>query len=498
MFPEVSKVAKKKLAAANSLQLGIEKGLRSAAWVLAVMHGLLSAFRFVIDTKPFEQAEKWFALILLVSALAYLLMTKIKYPQTMYRIKGFFRSFKSYEQFFLIALFLWYAIICWIWQNINHLNYLRGLDFYILDTGIAALVLFPMTLYAGKGKARIYVESFLHVVCIAYTIFAGWCMWHVFHLNIITLPSGSQVGLTSSFTLLIGCHYNITGAISFTILAISCYMIVTQKIYFKVIYGIGIIIHLWVCMLTNSRTVYICVLFLGAATVFFLLWNALREKNIIIRIIAAASAAGAVALVIWWFRGTSFEWFDSITNFKVLAGLASSNAPAAASEALPAQSDVRELTSLSGRQAIWMGALKTMTATPETFFFGVTPAKVTEALKTYGGLPGDFAHAHNAVLQIGTSMGVPAMIAYFVFIIIMVIKSIRSYLTLKGAAFRNYYMIPIITAGLVVMNLTEAYVYFSAMNTIFFVVCGLLTYGPVYRDDQKRNDLIEGKGTPGK
>ena len=180
-------MAKKKPAAANSLQLGIEKGLRIAAWILAVMHGLLSAFRFVIDTKPFEQAEKWFALILLVSVLLYLLMTKIRYPQTLYRIKGFLGSFRSYEQFFLIALFLWYAIICCIWQNINHLKYLKGLDFYILDTGIAALVLFPMALYAGKGKARIYVESFLHAVCIAYTVFAGWCMWHVFHLNILTV-----------------------------------------------------------------------------------------------------------------------------------------------------------------------------------------------------------------------------------------------------------------------------------------------------------------------
>ena len=467
MFTEVSEMAKKKPAEAGRVQLGIEKGLRAAAWILAVMHGLLSTFRFAVDTAVFESVEKWFALVLLTAALAYLLAARLKYPQTMYRIRAFFSAMRSWEQFFMIALFLWYALICCIWQGMTHLKYLKALDYYILDCGITGLILFPMALYAGKGKAKKYIESSLHAVVIAYTIFTGWCLWHVFHLNIIYLPSGGPVGMTGKMQLMIGNHYNITGAVSFTMLAVSCYMLVTQRTLLRVIYGASAFLHLWVCMLSNSRTVYVCVLFLGAATVFFTLWHALREKKAAVRILCAVAAAGAVILVLRWFRGSCFAWFDSITHFKALSP-----------KTLSSGSDVRELTGLNGRQKVWLAALKTMTARPEIFFFGVTPAGVTDALKTYGGLTRDYAHAHNAVLQIGVSMGVPAMIAFVAFVLGMIIRSIRLYLTSKGNEFRQLFMIPLIIASLLIMNMAEAYLLYSAMNCVFFLACGMLVYMP--------------------
>ena len=218
-------------------------------------------------------------------------------------------------------------------------------------------------------------------------------------------------------------------------------------------------------MLSNSRTVFICVLFLGAVVVFSLLWNSLRVKKAGIRLLLSVSAACTAALILWWLRDASFVWFDQITGFK-------------SHVSIKTEEDIRELTDLSGRPEVWLGALKIIVHDPKTFFLGVTPLGITPALKTYGGLSGDFAHAHNIVLQVGASMGVPAMIAFTVFIVRITIQCVRAYIESKGLKIKKTFMIPAIIASLLIMNLAEAYLvaYFSVMSCVFYLACGILVY----------------------
>ena len=177
-----------------------------------------------------------------------------------------------------------------------------------------------------------------------------------------------------------------------------------------------------------------------------------------------------LAAVFWWLRTEMFVWFDKITGIK-----AALNAGTSSGAAESAAEDVRELNNLSGRTNIWKGALKIMFSSLTAFFFGVTPFGVTEALKTYGGLKFDCAHAHNIFLQVGAGFGVPAMIAFTVFVIKILVKGLRVARKAHNMAFREAYAVPIIVLFLVVMNLAEAYLvaYYSIMSGVFFLMCGL-------------------------
>ena len=240
-----------------------EKVLLSAVWLFGTLFLLLVIFRYTVNISPIMPYFRWYSVLLIAAVLLYLLITKLKYPQTAYRIKKFFTGMKSFEQIFVIALFIWFAIVCLVRESMDQTNYFRTADWWLLDSAVSALIFYPLAYYLNQAQKRKALDLMLHFVAISYTIFSAWCLWHVFHLNFLTLPSGNQIGLTKKFELWLGCHFNITGALAFTILAIACYMIFTKKTAWKIIYGVVAAIQLYIALLSNSRTVYVCVLFLG-------------------------------------------------------------------------------------------------------------------------------------------------------------------------------------------------------------------------------------------
>ena len=76
----------------------------------------------------------------------------------------------------------------------------------------------------------------------------------------------------------------------------------------------------------------------------------------------------------------------------------------------------KEYTNLTGRKAIWAASLKVMLSNPVNFIFGVTPAYVKSNLYATGMLTEIKPHAHNVLMQVGVSLGVPAMVLYIVFL----------------------------------------------------------------------------------
>ena len=106
----------------------------------------------------------------------------------------------------------------------------------------------------------------------------------------------------------------------------------------------------------------------------------------------------------------------------------------------------------------------------------MTPFSVTEALQQIGGLHFEAAHAHNVILQFGASFGVPAMIAFVIFLIRICIKCVRAVLDFNSPNYGHRMMIAITVASLMLMNLAEAYLvaYFSIMSCVFFLFCGFL------------------------
>ena len=467
-------MARQKLAEPAKFQLNYEKGLLLGAWLLCTFHTLLAAFRYAIDLNAFQPYERWYTVLFAAAVLFYPILTKVKYPRTMYRIKSFFKGAKMPGQILLIGIFCWFLLGLVIRQKVDHIRYFKVGDWWIMDTVVLFFVVFPFCRYAGREKAKAAISWMFHIVIACYSIFAYWCLWHVFHLNILELPGGGQIGLTRNLKLMLGCHYNLTGAISFSMILLALYMIFTQKLWVKILYVIALLPNLYVALLSNSRTVYVSLLLVGFAGAFLAGWYLLTDKKKVIRLVLSGTAAIVCAGMIWWLRKEVFVWFDSVTGFTyklAASGTASSAGAGSAEDA------VRELTNLSGRIEVWRAAIKTMFSGPLEFFFGVTPFLVTSALKELGGLTRDLAHAHNIILQVGVSMGVPAMIAFIAFLIRIMLVCIRMYLKARGEQLKNYGIVPIIIAGLVLMNMAEAYLvaYFSVMACVFFIMTGLIS-----------------------
>ena len=144
-------------------------------------------------------------------------------------------------------------------------------------------------------------------------------------------------------------------------------------------------------------------------------------------------------LLFWWLRTEVFVWYGNITSITVTASEGMQH-----SVQTSAEETVRELNNLSGREQIWKGAIRIMLSSPETFFFGVTPFKVMDALKEIAGLTNDFAHAHNVFLQVGVAFGVPMMLAFMIFSVRVLWKGTQIVLRGAGKTYQGAYMAPVI------------------------------------------------------
>ena len=484
-------------------QIRFEKGLFLAAWLLGTAFMLLTAFRYVIPYEDFAPFVCWYAVVLIAVTVGYLVISWIGFPDARNRIKRLFGKMRSYEYLFMIGFFLWYILVCAIHQLADQGSYFLVEDWYLFDTAVSALILFPMALYAGRERAWKYVDCMLVTVTVAYSVFLTWCMYYLIDLDFLTLPSGNYIGITPEFNLMICSHYNITGAYSFCFFATSCYMIFTQKLPLRIFGIYSAALNLCVLLLTNSRTVYVGALILAAGCAFGGLWQCCRKTRLPVRIAVSAVGAAAVAFLIILLRPAVFEWFDDLSGFTFVYGLnASSQEPVqllgpqiqqvtaqaqyASTQVQPigiqiqqVSSPVRQInTGLSDREEIWISAFRVMISSPLAFLAGVTPRSVTWALQALGDLGRAVSHAHNAILQVGVGFGVPAMIAFAVFCVRMTVKCLCLVFRKQGKKdFIRIWMASMIVLSLLLINMVEAYLiaYFSIMSSLFFLVCGAIT-----------------------
>ena len=136
--------------------------------------------------------------------------------------------------------------------------------------------------------------------------------------------------------------------------------------------------------------------------------------------------------------------------------------------------DLSNLDTMKYRMDVWKSAISVMRSDWRTFLFGVTPVGVPDALINIGNLYFRAWHAHNQVLQIGVSLGVPMMILFVIFLVITGIRAVRLCLTDGSRHFRGAYIIPVAFAAYVVLDLVESYLFatFDIMSSLFFLFCG--------------------------
>ncbi len=468
----------------------LKKVLFLSALMLGVFHLLLTLFQYYIDFWLFAPYERWFALVLLIAALLSLAAGLLSSRSSKNSVKTLLAGCMSYEQAFIFAMFLWYAVICLVLQTLEDIPYLKMEDWWILDTGISALILFPLGRFVAKEKSSFLMNGILQLLVISYSVFTAWALWRVFCLDFPVMPSGETIELSRDFKLYFCIHYNTTGAIACVMMALSLHLFFSQKaVLLKVFYAIAFLLHLVVLMLSNSRTAFLAALFLVFCAAFFYFWHCIKENSrrpAAVNLLLCILPAAVCGFVFWQLRSVVINGFDALSGFSKAMNLSSARKgvyyPAVLSSVKslsPAPLAAREITpDLNGRGDIWRAALKVIFSSPKSFFFGVTPVGITHALTTIGGLTEEFYGTHNAFLDVATEFGVPALLAFLVFTVKIIIRCFRILFRIKSREFFRIFMIPLTIFTLYVLNLTEGYLIgsFCVQSSLFFLLCGWVVF----------------------
>ena len=365
-----------------------------ATLLLGLLHIVVALFQYVFGYTPFAPYERWFGLILLIIAVISLPISVFFSSDFRQKCKILFKKLCSYEQIFLLILFLWFAIGCFILQQKEGLPYLKAADWLLFDTGISVLILFPLACFLGREKASSLINFILHLVLISYSLFTALALWHVFHFAEPVLPSGYFLGMSDNGQLYLGTYYNMTGAIACMMLGLSLYMILSQKLFWKILYGVFFLLHLVVLMLSDSRTAFLGGLFLIVCFAFCFSWYCIgKNKNFTAahNVFFSLVAASLCGVLFWQLRSVITGGYTALSQAHNISANAFTSAyPAFLSaghakfQAAPLAREI--VPDLNGRTDIWRAALKVITSSPLTFFIGVTPVGLTEALIKIGGI----------------------------------------------------------------------------------------------------------------
>ena len=540
------------------------------------MHFLIVQTRYIhpyyYTTRP---VECWFMVILIAAAVIYLILSRTVWKETSSDLIDFFRKMRSPGQIICLIFFFWYILTCLVNSIRYSHNYFLDNDWWLLDTVVNCIIIFSLPMIVPEEKAKKLIHVLLHIIALVGTVFALYCLRRLFLLDFVVLPTGSAIGMTRDMTFYMGSYYNISSANQLCIVLICIYMIASQKLPLKILYGAAMLINTYALILNNSRAAFVSCVAAYALAVFLAVWNLVR-KPAVFRWAAGLGGAAVCAGILWVLRPLSFQVFEDITHFSEIlaaqseitgpvnqaavfnisaylqyrtglcsgrlfrslclpmifgfkesgkkrfgkfcgitafailltmlsgfkyhaadysyvdgAGTASSGIPGSIyaeknaylldeiqGRIYPAAEEgdkaVRKMSEPLKRERVWKSAINVIKSEPLTTIFGVTPTAVSDALRTTGGANAYYAHAHNEVLQMGVSMGVPMMILFVVFIVFAIIKSIRLGMIEGSSHFRGAYMIPVIMASLLVLTLAEAYLfaYFSLMSSLFFLSCG--------------------------
>ena len=435
---------------------------------LAVSHMFLSLLRYIvvpggnIYNTNYRDIEMYFWLGLMGLAAVYVVLSLFS-RATRQRLLTLLRRVLRKETAFAVLFLVWIVISCISRKTVvGDASLESTMNKWILtDTGICMLVLFPLPMLLGARKGKLLIECLFHAVMLFGTVFVTICLVNLFRLQTLKLPSGTTVAIVEDGFFQLGCNINITASIALVMLAISLYMVATQKLALRIVYGAAAVPHLFVMFCTGCRATFGGALILMTGIAFMLGWTASRRLHPAVRTVIALAAGAAAFSIVWFGRYWSRDLFVAVSHY-------SAGKPKAGN-------GVRVLSSrLTGRDKIWAAAWKVITEDFRTFAFGTTNAKAITLLKN--ALGKSKAHAHNQVIQIAMVMGVPAAEAFVVFLCWLASKGLRMGLNLNGRQFRGAYAVPIILLSFLFVNLFEPYLvgYFSIMGCVFFLLSGLM------------------------
>lgn len=471
--------------------------LRWAVVIYAELFLLWSLFHTVLWKLPYLTWFKVAGIAILIGAVWCTCMEVRTDNGFGNRILSLLRHMFCYEQVYLIALFLWFLLVCMIRNGMDGGDYFYHNRDSIFITELSALVLFPLAEYLGPKRARRTIEGMMHFTVVLYTFFSMWSLHKYLRMEFITYPSGSKLEIYKNVAMMMGSHRNVTGAFAALFFCICVYMIMTQKLPVRILYIPAALVHAMVMFLSNSRGSYYAAMGVIGLTALIYAWDFLDMKEIRERIFGSAFASLSGCLILSELRTLAFDYakksFTKVAETAKAAEKVAKPAAEAAKEAVKETAKTtgtsasteakeiakkmvaRETLGLNGRESIWKACRQLLNSGPANRYLGVTPCKVRKMMMEVGGLKFSMPHAHNVVLQIGVSLGVIAMALEVIFLLLIVVRGFRIVINRKRFS-RNAWMIPVLLVCMYIMDTVEVTTFATGWATlpVFYLFAGLL------------------------
>lgn len=474
----MAKIKSRRITPAVLTETELEKKLINLIgyflFLFAVYRTTMSIGRYLVDYR-----DTWLILQNLflvgagVSTAIYIYYITQEHPQKKLATKALFKKIFIPETLLLLGILLWALIgVLAINSSDNRIDWwtTNRNEYYDLITQI--LILYPAGCFLAAKRDWKPLRIALHVILLAATVAAAYIIYTVFQNRIIALPwNDGAIGMNSSLNLSINCYFNTSGLWGYVVLFLCACMLVTSKKWLKLPYLIALPVHFMIITLSQSRTalITICVT-MGVMLGLYIICQ-LQKKALSLWLswLIGIGIAGAATLILLALRDWLYQFYLDQSHILEALSAASGTASTAGSRDL-------NITNLSGRQALWKAAFKSMVLDGESFFFGVTPLGVYPRIGELANLGHSDYYTHNQVLEMGVAFGVPSMLMFLVFTGYIIWDCIKA-VFLKGTVVFREMLVPLGLFMVLLGNITEATLFDMNYPTghLFVLLCGWIT-----------------------
>ena len=520
----------KKSAQLKKVQGVYKTGLRLSAIVFTMIFTMYTLLQYIVKERQYLKYQKWIGVAVIAAAAVYVLITVFTDREELARIRAFARGLFSFEQIILILILFWYLLGCAVRSRIDGEPLFKFNDNRLFMISLSFFLFFPFAELMGKYAKRA-LEWMIHFMMLIYTPIVAYCVYKYYRMELFTFPSGLTLENDRiSVSMRMGGNLNITAAAHLLLFGLCLYMLLTQRKAVRIIYAPVTFVYFLAVIVSGSRTSFLALLFMIIATVFLFMWDLLQNRAKTTRIGGALVTAVVVTVLVFALQSVILRMFAKTYNeyMEKTYGLNSTDTVNASdgdntvsaensdnsAETVPRtatsfasyseaelllmahklgektvshvqaraeeepdedrEKGTRKMNDLSGRPQIWVESVKIMFSSPDHFLFGVSPCYVSSRLKKATGLGDAINHAHNGLLQVGVGIGFPGMILFLIFEISIIRRCLIILFKGKEALFRHCWILPVIIAGIMITELSEAMLFAMIRFNVpvFYIITG--------------------------
>ncbi|MBO4290457.1 MAG: O-antigen ligase family protein [Lachnospiraceae bacterium] len=445
-----------------------EKNIVFLAAVVGSLHLFASVFQyfFAFHKYIFDFAEQ-LVLDVLGILVALFLVSAVRSKECK-QIKSYF----SKEQILLGAVFVALFLSCLLNQLWNGAQLITNNSKYLFDTFVCVFILFPLGRRLAVCKKR---SKGLKLIwdCLLFFLAAvmAFVLINVFQGRVLHTVLNGGIGMlifNETLQLSINCHPNTVGAYSGLLFLICISLSVSSGGFRRGLYIVESLIHFVVLALSNSRGAFFSMLCIAASMAGLTVYYSVRGKAKWGKWLAAILSGLLIFLILFFMRNAVFTLYARISPPKTTVVNDSG-------KTVQQDEVIRKLnvTSVNGRQRIWECTIRLITGNPRNALVGVTPYRIASILGSMLQWEID-VYTHNQILEVGADTGIPAMLIFLVFLLLLAGKSLKLGFAPSKAEEWKQKLPLLILLFLIIANVMEATLLFYGYLSggVFMLLCG--------------------------